>query len=89
MDHSDAPEDELLVSARRILLSSDNTFTLQHWRTTMAKHFTKANIVNGYAAMGNSLRRPRYAGVKNRDLKAAIAAEKRKAAIAAKIKKSK
>lgn len=53
----------------------------------MARHFTKANITNGYAAMGNSRKRPRYSGVKGRDVKAAIEAERRKAATAARIKK--
>jgi hypothetical protein len=55
----------------------------------MAKHFTKANIVNGYAAMGNSMKRPRISGIKGRDVKAAIEAERRKAATAARVKKSK
>lgn len=53
----------------------------------MARHFTKRHITNGYAAMGNSLKRPRYAGVKTRDVKASIEAERRKAATAARIKK--
>lgn len=39
----------------------------------MAKHFTKRHIVDGYAAMGNSRARPRYAG------KAAIERERIKA----------
>ncbi len=30
----------------------------------MAKRFTKRHSANGYAAMGNSLRRPRFAEVK-------------------------
>lgn len=55
----------------------------------MSKHFTANNIANGYAAMGNSLRRPRYAGIKTRDVRAAIESEKRKAATAARINKKK
>lgn len=31
--------------------------------TEVSRHFTKANIANGYAAVGNSLKRPRYSGV--------------------------
>lgn len=50
----------------------------------MARHFTKANIANGYAAMGNSLRRPRYASAKTRDVAAAIAAARATAARMAK-----
>lgn len=48
----------------------------------MAKHFTKRHIVNGYAAMGASLARPRYAGASSTrgDIKAAIEAERAKAA---------
>lgn len=47
----------------------------------MARHFTKANVANGYAAMGNSLRRPRIkgAGGSKGDIKAAIEAERAKA----------
>lgn len=45
----------------------------------MAKHFTKAHIANGYAAMGGSMRRPRYASTTQRNIKDAIAAEHRKA----------
>lgn len=47
----------------------------------MAKRFTKRHIVNGYAAMGNSRSRPRYAGMGNGgDIKAAIERERAKAA---------
>ena len=47
----------------------------------MSRHFTKAHIVNGYAAMGNSRARPRYAGMGSTgDIKAAIERERMKAA---------
>lgn len=47
----------------------------------MARHFTKRHIVNGYAAMGNSRSRPRYAGMSSGgDIKAAIERERMKAA---------
>lgn len=47
----------------------------------MAKRFTKRHIVNGYAAMGNSRFRPRYAGTSSgSDIKAAIERERMKAA---------
>lgn len=48
----------------------------------MARRFTKRHIVNGYAAMGNSRSRPRYAGVSatKGDIKAAIERERMKAA---------
>lgn len=48
----------------------------------MARHFTKRHIVNGYAAMGNSARRPRYAGTSasKGDIEAAIERERMKAA---------
>lgn len=48
----------------------------------MAKRFTKRHIVNGYAAMGNSRSRPRYAGTSasKGDVKAAIERERAKAA---------
>jgi len=43
----------------------------------MAKHFTKRHIVNGYAAMGNSALRPRYAGIGSKgDIKTAIERER-------------
>lgn len=51
------------------------------------RHFTKANLSNNYAAMGNAMGRPRYAGIKARDIRAAIEAERRKAATAARVKK--
>lgn len=53
----------------------------------MAKRFTCTHIKNGYAAMGASLRRPRYAGMSGRSVAEAIAAERRAAARQAKIKK--
>lgn len=48
----------------------------------MARHFTKRHIVNGYAAMGNSLKRPIHAGMSSSkgDIKAAIERERVKAA---------
>lgn len=47
----------------------------------MAKRFTKRHIVNGYAAMGKSMARPRYAGISTGgDIKAAIERERMKAA---------
>jgi hypothetical protein len=48
----------------------------------MARHFTKANIANGYAAMGGSLKRPHIAGAgkSKGDIKASIEAERAKAA---------
>lgn len=57
----------------------------------MAKHFTKRHVVNGYAAMGGNKRRPIYAGANNSkgDIKAAIEAEKRKAARMAAASKNK
>lgn len=55
----------------------------------MAKRFGARHISNGYAAMGNALRRPRISGIKGRDVKAAIEAEKRKAATQMRIGKSK
>jgi hypothetical protein len=51
----------------------------------MAKHFTRASIANGYAAMGGSLRRPYYPGVRSRSAAEAIAQEKAAAARQAKI----
>lgn len=51
------------------------------------RHFTKRHLANNYAAMGNALGRPRYPSIKGRDVKAAIEAERRKAATAARIKK--
>ena len=57
----------------------------------MARHFTAANIANGYAAMGGSLRRPRYAGasLNRRSVQAAIDAERVKAARMARASKKK
>ena len=47
----------------------------------MARHFTKRHIANGYAAMGNSKLRPRYAGIHEQsDIKSAIQRERVKAA---------
>jgi hypothetical protein len=52
--------------------------------------FTKANTSNGYAAMGNNLSRPHYAGMNNtRTVAEAIAAERAAAARANKIKAGK
>lgn len=39
----------------------------------MAKRFTCRHLKDGYAAMGNSLRRPRYPSAKNRSVSEAIA----------------
>lgn len=55
----------------------------------MAKKFGAQHMRNGYAAMGGSLARPIYADVKGRDVRAAIEAERRKAATAQRIKSSK
>jgi len=48
----------------------------------MSKRFTKRHTASGYAAMGKSLRRPTMAGTgkPKGDIKAAIEAERRKAA---------
>lgn len=56
----------------------------------MARHFTKRHIVNGYAAMGGSLKRPRYAGASQTkgDIKAAIERERAKAARMARASKN-
>lgn len=52
----------------------------------MAKHFGPQHMHNGYAAMGGSLSRPRYAGVNSsKSVGEAIAAERARAARAAKI----
>lgn len=52
----------------------------------MARHFGAQHIKNGYAAMGNSLARPRYKGMNSkRSVGEAIAAERARAARAAKI----
>ncbi len=48
------------------------------------KRFTCRNLKNNYAAMGKAMGRPYYAGIKARDVKAAIDAERRKAAAEAK-----
>lgn len=51
----------------------------------MAKRFTIAsNLKNGYAAMGKSLRRPRYPSAKNRSVAESIAHARRVAANMAK-----
>jgi len=39
----------------------------------MAKRFTCRNLKDGYAAIGNSLRRPRYPSAKNRSVAESIA----------------
>lgn len=39
----------------------------------MAKRFTCRHLKNGYAAMGNSLRRPHYPSAKGRSVAEAIA----------------
>jgi hypothetical protein len=46
----------------------------------MAKHFGANNMHNGYAAMGNSLQRPRHKGVRSRSVAQAIAAARASAA---------
>lgn len=53
------------------------------------KRFTRRHIRNGYAAMGNSMRRPHYKGVSGRSVAEAIAAERRKAAREAAAKRNK
>jgi hypothetical protein len=54
----------------------------------MARHFGAQHIQNGYAGMGNSLRRPIHSGINTqRSVAEAISAERAKAARAAKIKK--
>jgi hypothetical protein len=64
-----------------------------NWRKTMGKYvtrFTKTHTRNGYAAMGNSARRPHYAGMNSkRSVAEAIAAERAAAARASKIKAGK
>lgn len=55
----------------------------------MAKRFTCRNIKNGYAAMGGSMRRPKYASASSRNIREAIEAERRAAARQARIKSSK
>lgn len=52
----------------------------------MARHFGAQHVANGYAAMGNALGRPRYAGVRSRSVAQAIAAAKAAEARAAKIR---
>jgi hypothetical protein len=54
----------------------------------MAKRFGAQHARDGYAAMGGAMARPIYKSTGGRDIKAAIEAERRKAARAAKIKKS-
>lgn len=54
----------------------------------MARHFGPQHIKNGYAAMGGALGRPIYKGINHhKTIADAIAAERRKAAKAASIKK--
>jgi len=55
----------------------------------MARHFTAANIANGYAAMGKSRKRPHFKNAAKRSVKEAILAEARKAARMANAAKSK
>lgn len=55
----------------------------------MAKRFTRANMANKYAAMGNSLKRPIYKSGGNRSIHEAIAAERAAAAKAARIRSGK
>lgn len=56
----------------------------------MPRHFGPHNIANGYAAMGSSLRRPRYAGLDStKSVAQAIAEERARAARQAKINNSK
>ena len=55
----------------------------------MTKRFTAQHIKNGYAAMGGSLKRPRYAGASGRNIREAIEAERRAAAKAARVKAGK
>lgn len=51
----------------------------------MAKHFGAGNMHNGYAAMGNSQRRPRHKGIRTRSVAEAIAAARNAAARQARI----
>jgi len=54
----------------------------------MARHFGPQHVKNGYAAMGPAIGRPMYKGINaNKTIAEAIAAERRKAAKAAAIKK--
>lgn len=57
----------------------------------MARHFTAQHTVNGYAAMGKSMARPRLSGARKSrgDIKAAIENERRKAARMAQATKKK
>lgn len=56
----------------------------------MARHFGAQHMHNGYAAMGNALGRPIYKGVNSgRTIAEAIAAERRKAAREAAVKRGK
>ena len=54
----------------------------------MARHFTAQHTASGYSAMGGSLKRPTLAGARRSrgDLKAAIEAERLKAARMARAK---
>lgn len=54
----------------------------------MTKRFTKQHTANGYAAMGNSMARPRLSGTgkSKGDIKAAIEAERAKGARMARAK---
>lgn len=54
----------------------------------MARTFGAQHMHNGYAAMGNSRRRPRYSAINSkRSVAEAIAAERAAAARAAKVSK--
>lgn len=56
----------------------------------MARHFGAQHIANGYAGMGNSLRRPIHSGINSqRSVAEAIAAERDKAAREARAKTKK
>lgn len=46
----------------------------------MSKRFSAQHVANGYAAMGDSLRRPRYAGVNSQMTVAESIARARRAA---------
>jgi hypothetical protein len=53
----------------------------------MPRRFTAANMANGYAAMGGNKKRPIYSGISGRSIAESIAAERNKAARAARIKR--
>jgi len=42
----------------------------------MPRHFGPQHIANGYAAMGNARRRPKYPGTAGRSVSESIAAER-------------